>query len=327
MKFNFVNRKFNMLVALGLFTAILFAGCKNDIKQTDSNGKILYTAIDEEGRNLSFEKVPTRILSLSYPTDEIITALVPEERILAYSKWSGDPNISYLTKEQVDRIGKKPLDSQEAIFALRPDLVIATNTGRNDMITGLESMGLKVYIASSPKTYEACKAKVTKLAHALGEAEKGQEIVQNMDARLEALEKKLAGLKKNEQKVCVAFSFSGAMGRKGGLLDDIMKHAGIINGAALVQNGDVGNNIISKEQIVRINPDVFLVPTWKPNPKADVEGYYKEIKNDPAYAGVKAVKNNAIFFMNDKYRYVGSHHVIDAIEAHAKAVYPQLFNN
>lgn len=327
MKVNFSNKKLQVLVVLGLVSMVCLAGCGNKKVETPVKGKVLYTAVDEEGRTLSFEKVPTRILSLSYPTDEIVTDLVPQERILSYSKWSGDPNISYLTKEQVDKVGKKTLDSQEAIFALKPDLVIATNTGRNDMISGLENMGLKVYIASSPKNYEGCKNKVLKLAHALGADEGGAKIVNDMDNRLNALNSKLATLNEKDKKTCVAFSFSGAMGRKGGLLDDIMQKAGIINGAALVQNGSAGNNIMSKEQIVRINPDVFLVPTWKPNPKAEPKGYYNEIKNDPAYVNVKAVKNNAIYFMNDKYRYVGSHHVIDAIEAHAKAVYPQLFKN
>ena len=320
-----LDLKLNITTVLFLLAVLTLVGCGKTRNETVPKGNTLYTAVDEEGRTLSFEKIPTRIVSLSYPTDEIVTDLVPQERILTYSKWSGDPNISYLSKQQVDKIGKKALDSQEAIFSLKPDLVIATNTGRNDIIYGLESMGVKVYIASSPRTYEQCKTKVLKLAHALGADENGQKIVSNMDDRLSKLNKKLSNLKENEKKVCVAFSFSGAMGRKGGLLDDIMQKAGIINGAALVQNGSAGNNIMSKEQIVRINPDVFLIPTWKPTPKADVEGYYKQIKNDPAYVNVKAVKNNTIYFINDKYRYVGSHHVIDAIEAHAKIVYPELF--
>ncbi|MDO4177942.1 MAG: ABC transporter substrate-binding protein [Phascolarctobacterium sp.] len=312
---------------LGLIGMICLQGCGSAKKESAQSKQVLYTAVDEAGRTLTFEKIPTRIVSLSYPTDEIVTALVPQEHILSYSKWSGDPNISYLTKEQVDKVGKKALDSQEAIFSLRPDLVIATNTGRNDMVSGLESMGLKVYVASSPKTYEDCKTKVTKLAHALGADAKAKIIVENMDKRLLALQKKLSQLKENEKKVCVAFSFSGAMGRRGGLLDDIMHNAGLINGAALVKNGATGSTIMSKEQIVRINPDVFLVPTWKPNSQAEPEGLYNEIKNDPAFVNVKAVKNNAIYYTNDKYRYVGSHYVIDAIEAHAKIVYPQLFKN
>lgn len=327
MKMKFCSKNLNVVIAIGLLAIVAFAGCGNNKKETESKSKVLYTAVDEEGRTLSFDKVPTRIISLSYPTDEIVTDLVPQERILSYSRWSGDPNISYLTKEQVDKVGKKALDSQEKIYALKPDLVIATNTGRNDMISGLENMGLKVYIASSPRTYDQCKIKVLKLAHALGADEGGQKIVADMDRRMADLNKKLSNIKENEKKVCVAFSFSGAMGRKGGLLDDIMQKAGLINGAALVQNGAAGNNIMSKEQIVRINPDIFLVPTWKPNPKAEPEGYANEIKNDPAYVNVKAVKNNAIYFINDKYRYVGSHHVIDAIEAHAKMVYPELFKN
>ena len=49
------------------------------------------------------------------------------------------------------------------------------------------------------------------------------------------------------------------------------------------------------------------------------------MKNDPAYRNVKAVKNDQIKFVSDKYRYVASQHVVEAIEAIAKAIYPELF--
>ena len=47
--------------------------------------------------------------------------------------------------------------------------------------------------------------------------------------------------------------------------------------------------------------------------------------DDPAFKNIKAIKNNRLEFVSDRYRYVASQHVADSAEAVAKAVYPELF--
>ena len=54
-------------------------------------------------------------------------------------------------------------------------------------------------------------------------------------------------------------------------------------------------------------------------------GYAYAVMNDPAYRDVKAVRNKQIKFVSDKYRYVASQHIVDAIENIAHAVYPEIF--
>jgi iron complex transport system substrate-binding protein len=46
---------------------------------------------------------------------------------------------------------------------------------------------------------------------------------------------------------------------------------------------------------------------------------------DPALQDVAAVRNNQVFLVPDRYRYVGSHHAVDSIEMFAKTAYPELF--
>ena len=40
---------------------------------------------------------------------------------------------------------------------------------------------------------------------------------------------------------------------------------------------------------------------------------------------MKAVKNKQLLPISDRYRYVASHHIVDAIENIAYAVYPEVF--
>lgn len=318
-----------MLFLLIMIMSALLVGCgaKTQAPSASPEASTAYTVTDDAGRKLSFAKKPSRIVSLTYGTDEILTEVVDTKRIQAYSRWAGDNEISFITKEQAQKVGCKVHDSLENILKLEPDLVVASIATSNELVQSLEHMGIKVYIARSPHNYQEMCAKIVNLAEAVGEKAKGEALVSKMNERMQALEQRLSKLPDSKRKVAVAFNFTSAMGRRGDLLDNMMTMAHVINGAAAVTPpiSEHGSVVISKEMVVGINPDVFLLPTWNFNNKQDIKGYAHAVKNDPAYRNVKAVKNDQIKFVSDKYRYVASQHVVEAIEAIAKAIYPELF--
>ena len=73
----------------------------------------------------------------------------------------------------------------------------------------------------------------------------------------------------------MAFSMTGPMGRKGELFDSMMKLAHVINGAATVHPLGMKGQI-SKEQVVQVNPDMFLLPTWNYDKHSDPEKFAKK---------------------------------------------------
>lgn len=318
-----------ILFLLIMIMSALLVGCgaKTQAPSASPEASTAYTVTDDAGRKLSFAKKPSRIVSLTYGTDEILTEVVDTKRIQAYSRWAGDNEISFITKEQAQKVGCKVHDSLENILKLEPDLVVASIATSNELVQSLEHMGIKVYIARSPHNYQEMCAKIVNLAEAVGEKAKGEALVSKMNERMQALEQRLSKLPDSKRKVAVAFNFTSAMGRRGDLLDNMMTMAHVINGAAAVTPpiSEHGSVVISKEMVVGINPDVFLLPTWNFNNKQDIKGYAHAVKNDPAYRNVKAVKNDQIKFVSDKYRYVASQHVVEAIEAIAKTIYPELF--
>lgn len=320
-------KKILFLIIMIMSALLVGCGAKTQAPSASPEASTAYTVTDDAGRKLSFAKKPSRIVSLTYGTDEILTEVVDTKRIQAYSRWAGDNEISFITKEQAQKVGCKVHDSLENILKLEPDLVVASIATSNELVQSLEHMGIKVYIARSPHNYQEMCAKIVNLAEAVGEKAKGEALVSKMNERMQALEQRLSKLPDSKRKVAVAFNFTSAMGRRGDLLDNMMTMAHVINGAAAVTPpiSEHGSVVISKEMVVGINPDVFLLPTWNFNNKQDIKGYAHAVKNDPAYRNVKAVKNDQIKFVSDKYRYVASQHVVEAIEAIAKAIYPELF--
>ena len=114
------------------------------------------------------------------------------------------------------------------------------------------------------------------------------------------------------------------MGYRDGLIDHMLRLAHIRNGAVL-GGLNVRGQTLSKEQVVAVNPDVFLLPTWNYDKKQDVEAYAAQIASDPAYRTVKAVQSHRLLFVSNRYRYVASQYLPEAVEAFARAVYPELF--
>ena len=86
------------------------------------------TVTDDSGRQVSLPMQPKRSVSLTYGTDEILTALVSTDRIASYSKYAGDDGISFLTKDEVSRVGRTVDMEPEHILGLAPDLVIASTS-------------------------------------------------------------------------------------------------------------------------------------------------------------------------------------------------------
>ncbi len=283
-----------------------------------------YSAVDDTGRTITLKDKPTRIVSVTYGTDEILKVLAGPERIAAYSRHAGDPEISFLGETDVRRVGKKADNNSEAIFALHPDLVVVSTSTGAEILRTMESMGIAVYVAMSPKNYGEMQKKVRNLGLAIGEPEKTQRLLNRMDARMAALEKRLQALPDEKRKTAVAFSMTGPMGRKGELFDSMMKLAHVINGAAIDEPLGMKGQI-SKEQVVQINPDIFILPTWNYDNRSDPQKFEQELREDPAYRNVKAVKEKKLVYVSDRYRYVASHHIVDAVENIAYAVYPELF--
>ncbi len=314
-----------------LLLALLTGGCSDKeraLTEMPPQNNTAYTVVDDAGRMLQFTQRPQRIVSLTYGTDEIVTGLVDIKRIQAYSRWAGDSEISFITKDQAYTVGCKVHDNTEAIVALQPDLVLASTATASDLVSSLQGLGIPVYVARTPHSYQEMCTKIKGIAAAVGEQEKGEEMVRDMDVRLQRLERRLQQIPPSQRRVAVAFNFTSAMGRRGDLLDSMLTMAHVINGAAVISENtknEHGTPPISKEQVVRIDPDIFMLPTWNYNNKQDVQGYAYAVMNDPAYRNVKAVRNKQIKFVSDKYRYVASQHIVDAIENIARAVYPEIF--
>ena len=219
---------------------------------------------------------------------------------------------------------------EERIFAgqvleKKPDLVLTTDGTEPEVIDALREMGIPVFVSKNPTRIAEIFPRIEHLGAVLGAEKEAAALSERLHTRLDCVRSRVAGIPDESRPVVIAFAFSKPFGRKGMLFDDMCNEAGFKNGVALIME-DTGRYPVSKEQVVALNPDVFLMPVWSADHQ-DAEAYKKNLLGDPAYREVKAVKNGRLLTVEDRYRYSSSQYIVEAVEKLAEAVYPEQFQN
>lgn len=314
-----LKKLFSLLFAA--FAALLLPACSvTPAPQSETR-----TVTDDSGRQVSLPMHPKRIVSLTYGTDEILTALVSTDHIASYSKYAGDDGISFLTKDEVSRVGRTVDMEPEHILALAPDLVIASTSTPMQTVEVLTRSGVPVYVSAIPTTVEEMKEKVRGVAKAVHEEEKGEALVSDMESKLATLASKLSAVSPDKERVALGMSFRGILGKKGTLFSDVLRLAHVKDGAAVYEVPKGADAYLSLEILPKINPDVILLPTWRVKAGDDTKAFEEGLLSNPALREVRAVKERRLVPFSEKYKYVMSQHVVDAVEAAARAVYPEVF--
>ncbi len=307
-----------------LFLALIsvwLPGCASVAKQEPSAP--FFDGEDDFGTRVVLQRRPERIVSMNLPVDEILVALIEPERIAALSWWASEEGLSCVT-ERAKAFPAIHVRSPEAVLAKKPDLVITTDGTEPEVTKTLRDMGVPVFVSRNPTQVEDIFPRIERIGAVAGAEEKSEALLRQLRARLDRVRERVADIPDEERPIVMAFAFTKPFGQKGMLFDDMCHKAGFKNGVAIAM-GDTGLYPISKEQVIAVNPDIFLMPVWSSDHK-DAEEYKRNMVNDPAYRDVKAVRNGKLLTVEDRYRFSASQYLVDAVEKMAEAVYPERFS-
>ena len=309
-----------LLFTLLLALSVLCFGCSKP-KLAQPESKPLYTLTDATGTKVSFTKKPERIVSLSISTDEILLDLVEPKRIVALTKYVDDEGISNATDKAKAVKGRVQAGNPEAILALRPDLILLPDFSSADTIQSLREMQQPVYVYKTPYNLADVRACIKELGQVVGEEAAAQLILQRMEARLSQLQQKMGPIPATEQKRVIFMSDKGAYYSPEHSFNDICKHAQVVN--ALSQLHFAKPITVGQEEIVRLNPDAFILSGWVDSTDQEPAALAHNLSQDPSYASVKAVKNKAIYTLPAKHLLCLSQYMVEASYDLARAVYGQ----
>lgn len=282
-----------------------------------------YSITDSRGKSIHFDNKPQRIVCGHVFADEILLDLVEPDRITGLSKWVHDPGLSSSVEKAQKVAGVVDLN-MESIIRLSPDLVILADNAGADFVSSLESAGLKVYVFRGIFRINEIAPLVSDLARLVGEQERGQAMVMKMNSKLEALAIKYRKHPDEIREAALIILRFGAIGGTGSIYNDSLVAIGLKDSYDTVRTIKKTDTsmILSKEEIVKANPDLMILGSWTMGGKyKSSEEQLAEYYNDPALATVSAIKNHRVVIVPQRLVNCLSHHVGEALEQLALAVH------
>ncbi|MCM3625854.1 ABC transporter substrate-binding protein [Paenibacillus glycanilyticus] len=262
---------------------------------------------DATGTELTFEKAPTKVVSLAPSETEVLYAVGAGNEVAGVDSYSNYPEEA-ASKPKVGDM----TTNIEAVAALNPDLVLASSTMNTDAVEQLRKLNITV-LATDPHTYDETIAKIETIGNIMNKNTEAAQVA----AHMREVKQQVTDAVKDAPKKLVYLEFSpGWTVGSGTFLDELLTIAGGTNvGAA-----QAGWYEVSAEEVVKQNPAIILYPDLGEDPNPIVTG----ITSRPGWEAIDAVKNKQMFEVgNDETARVGPR-LADALLQVAKALHPDL---
>ena len=200
----------------------------------------------------SAEERPRRVVSMNTCVDQFLVALADKDQIAALSNYSRDPGLSYFA--QAAEAWPQTRGSVEEVLALRPDLVIAGTSRRQGAVAQLRKQGLRIVEVRPADGYPAIIAEIREIAALLGQTERGETMIAQMDAALAAIPAPPA-----PKPVAAYYARRGYLSGTRSLINDMMNRAGFVNLAEKLGRKTVTQ--MPLEMLVQAKPDYLIMDT------------------------------------------------------------------
>ena len=304
------------------FSALLFSGCGMKSVSSGGSGES-YTVVDATGKEVKIPGKPKRILGNSASIDTMLLGVVTPDHLVGATEADRDPAISYIAEETKNIEMTVPLAglSMEQVTKARPDLIVVSTYTNGNEIQMYKNLGIPVVVIDGPRSMEQVKEDVRIIASAVGEKERGENVVKEMDRQLKEVDEVL-GKQAGSKPTVFLVSQMTRYGGPGSMFHELLTRARIDN--AIAKAGGANGEAISPELIVKVDPDMFFVSTDRASDTTGAGKYRDDFLANPAIAHMRAAQH--IVPIDDRYIYAASQNCVYAVKAMANAAYGPLFD-
>ncbi|MBT3276006.1 MAG: ABC transporter substrate-binding protein, partial [Spirochaetales bacterium] len=174
-------------------------------------------------------------------------------------------------------------------------------------------------------TIDRIQEQILTVANLVGEPEKGQLLIDEMNSRLDAVSAKVSTIADEDRLSVLDYAIWGTVPGDGTSWAEILDSAGLKNTVEGFSVNEWGQVPMSKEALVELNPDILILPGWVYGDPAGADNNFKQVKSDPALKGMKAVQEERVYMMPEQIKTSTSQYIVSAVEYLAKTAYPELF--
>jgi iron complex transport system substrate-binding protein len=198
---------------------------------------------------------PTRIVSSNLCADQLLLALADPSQIAALSRLARDPSLSYLH----ERAAPFPSNTGEAeeILRIHPDLVLTGAFERRETRAVLSAQGVETLLVQPWSSFSQGEEQIREIAARLGHPERGEALVDEIEAALERLDGAVKGAPTS-----LTIERRGYVPGAKSLVAAMTRRAGFRDASASVGLSDEG--FVSVERLVFAHPDYVVVSEAAP---------------------------------------------------------------
>lgn len=306
-------------IMLALMLIFAFTACSsktegektgNDVKMGEDT-KTIYpiTIKDAFDRDVVIDKEPQKIISVAPNITEIIYALDLSTKLIGRSDYDDYP----AEASSIESVGTMTDPSVEKIAAMKPDVVIASNFIKQELVQKLEDLGITVVALYGEESFEGAYETIGKVGEITNTTQKADEIIDGMKTKVAQVEEKVKGLPTPSVYYVVGFGEYGdyAAG-KGTFVGNMIEMAGGKNAA-----GDMEGWKYSLEKLIQNNPDIMICSAYF--------GTKDGIKGTEGYKTLDAVKNDKLFEIDNNMLDRQGPRLADGFMELAKIIHPEAF--
>lgn len=307
-------KKLWQILFVAMFVLLLAAcssseGNKTEQKETTTEQATFpMTVKDALGREVTIEKQPKKLVSLTPSNTEILFGLGLDEEIVGVNDNDDYP-------EQVNektRVGGMDFNI-ETIVSLQPDLVLAHESALRsaEAVDQLEAAGVTVFVVKNAETVADTYTTFETIGQLTGKTEEAKKLVEDVKAKVAEVQEKVKSYEARTAYIVVALSPDIDVAGQKTFMTDMLSLINVTN--AVQEEGWVK---YSPEDFVKSNPDSIIF---------NYEGLDEAAKQNPAFATMKAIQNNALTVVDGSVTGRQGPRIGLGLEQFAKAVYPEAF--
>lgn len=308
-----------LLLSIVLVIAISMVGCQStsgDTTPYETDTDFPMTVTDDLGRVVTIDELPEKIVSLAPSNTEIIFALGLADKLVGVTEFCDYPEEAF-AKEKVG--GFSDVDI-EKVVAIDPDLIIATDIHKQEVIPALEQLGFTV-IALVPHNLQEVMDSIVLIGEIAGAEEAASQIVADMSQRIAAITDKTAGLKEAERLRVLYIIWHEPIMSVGTdtRIHELIEKAGGIN---IAQVAGEGYPTLALEEVISANPQVII---------ANVEDYeggdiaLQFVFGESRLGGVDALIDQRVYGINADLTNQPIPRIVQGLELMAKMIHPEIF--
>ena len=193
----------------------------------------------------------------------------------------------------------------EIIEKCNPDIVILASFNDPKFLELLKTFKRKYIVLDKFDSYEDICETITFLGELTGEKQKAELLLKSMNSDLELVQDNWP-----EKKMRVmTFGYNSYTAGQGTIFGEMMSKAGCENVAATY--GLKGHQQVDYEQLIKINPDWFVIYSLEADAK---EKFLLEMKKNPAFPFVKALKDGQVIVLSPAYGTAASQYFVDGVK-------------